>query len=188
MSLIKEALAAYARRDFLTAKEKFLPLAQMGSEAAFLYLGLIYEHGGHGVPRDCASAIKWYERALNEAKATEAALGLGRIYYFGHGVPVDYARAHKYYALLENDNNPIALLMLGRIYEKGSGVPQDIDRALALYKRSTKTGNILARRTWGALEIRSRSITRGLFLSWSGFILQKLYSYFQPTNKRLRSC
>lgn len=93
----EDGKAAYERRDYKTALEKFHSAAQQGDAKAQYNLGQIYRNG-LGIPRDNAEAVKWYRLAAQQGHA-KAQNNLGMMYYSGQGVPRDYVRAHVWFSL-----------------------------------------------------------------------------------------
>jgi hypothetical protein len=67
-----DAEAAYARGDFVTAFNIWLPLAERGSVQAQLNIARMYERG-EGVAQDKQTAQEWYRRAA-EQHAQDAAM------------------------------------------------------------------------------------------------------------------
>ena len=187
MTPLREALSDYRRGLHASAEKKLTPLANLGSRSAMLGLAMLYERGGNGLPRDYAAARLWYARAL-EAGATEGGLGLARLNFFGHGSAIDYEKSLRLYKILENDGNPIALLMLGRQYQRGLGVDADLLKARAYYALSAKKGNVNARRALGVLEIWHGNPIRGLLNCWQALIARAFYFLTSRSDKRLRNC
>jgi len=152
-----------------------------------LALGYIYERGGQGVNRDFVAARHWFERALVEANSVEAALALGRYYYFGLGVCVDFRKAYLYYSKLEGDQHPVALYRLGIMSEKGKGTLQDVARARNLYQRAAKKGHIYGLKNWAVLEIKRGNIPVGLAL-WGVAIIRGTWLHMtNPSDARLKT-
>jgi TPR repeat protein len=58
------ALAAYEAKNYVSARERFLPLAENGDAEAQYYIGRMYEKG-YGVERDDDQVRKWYRLAAN---------------------------------------------------------------------------------------------------------------------------
>jgi Sel1 repeat len=58
----EDAMAAYARGDYITALRILRPLADQGDAQAQYNLGVLYDNG-LGVPQDDAEAMKWYRKA-----------------------------------------------------------------------------------------------------------------------------
>ncbi|MBT5414723.1 MAG: sel1 repeat family protein [Rhodospirillaceae bacterium] len=67
-------------------------LSQAGDGAASSVLGLLYEVGQNGYPRDMKKAIAYYERALEQNRDFIAAR-LGYLYLYGINVPRDKEKA-----------------------------------------------------------------------------------------------
>ena len=83
--------AAYKAGHYQRAIDLWLPLAEAGDARAQEFVGILYEEG-HGVPKDVAKAIEWYERAA-ESGDMAAQFNLGRIYMNGEIVERDLERA-----------------------------------------------------------------------------------------------
>lgn len=96
-AVLKEAQAAYYRKDFATAAQGFQILANRGNARAEFFLGEMYLNGT-GVTQDYAQALK-LERAAAEQGSEEAQYTLGGMYERGQGVPQDDVQAHVWYAL-----------------------------------------------------------------------------------------
>jgi uncharacterized protein len=87
-------LDAYKKGDYVIAAKEWRPLAEQGSAAAQLNLGLLYLDG-HGVPQDYGEAVMWLRRSA-EQDNTEAQHDLGALYGAGLGVKRDYVQAYKW--------------------------------------------------------------------------------------------
>lgn len=83
--------AAYKSGYYQRAINLWLPLAEAGDARAQEFIGILYEEG-HGVPKDVAKAIEWYERAASSGDMA-AQYNLGRIYLKGELVEQDIDRA-----------------------------------------------------------------------------------------------
>ena len=87
-------LDAYQKGDYVTAAKEWRPLAEQGSAAAQLNIGLLYLDG-HGVPQDYGEAVMWLRRSA-EQDNTAAQHDLGALYGAGKGVKRDYIQAYKW--------------------------------------------------------------------------------------------
>jgi len=87
-------LDAYQKGDYVTAAKEWRPLAEQGSAAAQLNLGLLYLDG-HGVPQDYTEAVMWLRRSA-EQDNTQAQHELGALYGAGLGLKRDYVQAYKW--------------------------------------------------------------------------------------------
>ena len=88
---------AYEKGDFAGARAEWEPLADSGSAAAQLYLGLLF-YDGRGVPQDFHEARRWFQRAADQGYA-KAQHNLGAMYGAGKGVGRDYSQAYKWLSL-----------------------------------------------------------------------------------------
>ena len=71
----EDAMAAYQREDFLTARQLWQPLGDQGDAAAQFNLGFMY-YNGQGVPQDYILAVKWFRLAADQGYA-DAQFSLG---------------------------------------------------------------------------------------------------------------
>lgn len=83
--------AAYKSGYYQRAIDLWMPLAEAGDARAQEFIGILYEEG-HGVQKDTAKAIEWYERAAKSGDMA-AQYNLGRIYLKGEIVEQDFSRA-----------------------------------------------------------------------------------------------
>jgi hypothetical protein len=81
----EDGFAAVGRGDYAAARQLWTPLAEQGSVAAQLNLGLMYEFG-HGVQKDPIEATKWYRRA-EQGMATPNRSSDGAVPLTGAGTP-----------------------------------------------------------------------------------------------------
>jgi uncharacterized protein len=173
MNLMSEAMQALRCGNFLAAQDILHKLARLGSTAAFIRLGELYEIGGDGVPSDLRLSRYWYERAF-QADLAAGAAALGRMYYTGQGVPIDYEKAYCYFSKLRNSHRSGTIYRLGVMYELGQGTPKDSDLARECYRCAAKLGNVFALKNLGVLEIRNGNLIVGAIL-WGYAILKCLW-------------
>jgi len=86
------ANGTHGPQDQAAAFRHYQRAADLGNVEAQATLGLAYERGWAGVPRDIGRAVSWYEKAAQQGHAG-AELNLGLLYEKGDGVPKDPARA-----------------------------------------------------------------------------------------------
>lgn len=86
--------AAYARRDYVRAAARLVPLAERGDAEAQMMLGFMHATG-QGVPQSYDMAAFWYCRAAERGNTTAQHL-LGLAYDKGQGVPLDEVQAYKW--------------------------------------------------------------------------------------------
>ena len=89
---IEDSVAAYDRKDYVTAAKLMRVAADQGNALAQFNLGFMYEQG-QGVTQDYKEAVKWYRLSADQGYAS-AQNNLGLMYDKGQGVTQDYARAH----------------------------------------------------------------------------------------------
>ena len=121
---------AYVKKDYKTAHDLWLPLAEQGSSKAQFFLGFMYDFG-FGVEQEDSEAMKWYRLAAEQGNS-RAQFFVGLMYANGQGVSKDNQEAMKWYRLaaeqgydevniinLAKKNVPEALKIMIRDAEKG---------------------------------------------------------------------
>jgi len=88
---LEEGTAAYQRKDYATAFQELLPVAQEGNARAQQMVGNMYLHGA-GVARNDADAAKWIRLSADQGNAV-AMKALGRLYVQGRGMEQDLREA-----------------------------------------------------------------------------------------------
>lgn len=71
-------MAAYEDKDYKTAHQEWLPLAQQGELRAQSNIGLLYA-SGQGVEKDIDKAIYWFEKIADQGDA-QGYFNLGMMY------------------------------------------------------------------------------------------------------------
>lgn len=88
---------AWARQDFDTALQAWLPLAEAGDPVAQNSIGYMYRRG-FGVAFDEAAAAHWYRRAAEQG-LVDAMTNIGFMHDEGRGVERDYVQSYKWFLL-----------------------------------------------------------------------------------------
>lgn len=94
---LRAGQVAFAKGDYETSLEEWLPLAEQGHVVAQANIGYLY-NTGYGVPQNYAEAAKWYRKAAEQEYA-ETKFNLGLMYQNGEGVPADRVMALMWYSL-----------------------------------------------------------------------------------------
>ena len=121
---LHEAINSLDKKEFVTAHQLFLDLADKGIAEAQINLGMMFE-SGQGVPQDFHEALRWYRLAADQKliKAQE-----------------------KLNLLLKKAAEPQINLSLGMMFENGQGVPQDFNEAIRWYRLAADQGLIKAQK------------------------------------------
>ena len=106
----QDGVDAYNRKDYKTAYQLWLPIAEQGDAEAQYNLGVMYDDGT-GVLQDYKEAVKWYLLSAEQGDAS-AQVNLGFMYDIGQGVPQDYKEAVKWYRLSAKQGHAEAQKML----------------------------------------------------------------------------
>ena len=91
----EDGVAAYERKEYVTAVKLFRVSADQGHAKAQSNLGSMY-YNGQGVTQDYKEAVKWYRLSADQGDAA-AQYNLGDMYENGRGVTRDYVRAHMWF-------------------------------------------------------------------------------------------
>jgi len=108
---IRDAVEAYDKGDFAAALAACKSAAEQGDANCQNFVGALYARG-KGVPRDEATAAKWFRRAADQGDAY-GEFNLGSAYEHGHGVPRSDTEAAKWYLAAANQHLAEAQLAIG---------------------------------------------------------------------------
>ena len=113
-----------------------------GSAAAQVTLGQMLLDG-HGMKRDAAAALRWFEIAA-KAGDLDGINMLGRCYENGWGILIDRNKAKEQFQKAAAKSHPWAQFNLGMLLLHDSGRVGDVATALALFVHSARQGNAKA--------------------------------------------
>jgi TPR repeat protein/transglutaminase-like putative cysteine protease len=106
-------------RNYKEAEKWFSLAAEQGSAWALMNIGLLYTHGGDGLPQDYGKAIDFFRKAA-EGGNVEALYNLGWAYEQGLGVPADRQRAIEWYSKAAGKRDTLALNRLDTLSKRVS--------------------------------------------------------------------
>lgn len=129
-----DAARAYAKGDFLTARNIWQKLAEADDAQAMNNLGVLYDQG-QGVEPDTGRALHWFARSA-KAGHPSGMSNYGRMLEQGRGMPANPAEAARWFDLAARQGQPEAQYNLGLLYERGRGVQRDSKAAAAWYSRA----------------------------------------------------
>lgn len=101
-------------RNFKEAEKWFAMAADQGSGWAQMNIGLLYSHGGDGVPLDYGKAVDWFRKAADNDDSY-AKYNLGWAYEAGLGVAKDREQAIEWYRKAADQGNQQARSSLDRL-------------------------------------------------------------------------
>jgi clan AA aspartic protease (TIGR02281 family) len=153
----KAGMAAFARRDYVTARQEYLEAALDGNPLAQNNLAYLYLHGLGG-PVDLSGALDWFARAAELGQAN-AQCSLADMYETGEAGVVDYAKALYWYRRAAVSGFFIAQYSLGLMLEAGRGTAPRPVEALAWYLLATQAPPAPTNRYYGE-EYRKAVKTR----------------------------
>jgi uncharacterized protein len=151
---LKDARAAFDRRDFATAFKLMQPLAEQGVPAAQSALGWMYA-SAKGTSLDRKEAMKWYQRAADQGDA-EAQYRLGRAFENGEGIPHNGPEAVKWYKLAADQGFTKAQTRMCDLYATGWIVGLNPPEAWRLCLLLGNKGSKYAQYTLGKMYAKAK--------------------------------
>lgn len=135
---MKKALEAIQKRDYETAYELWLPLAEDGSSSAQHNIAQLYRLG-KGIPQNFKKASEWYLRAAERWHAPSQ-YNLALLFENGLGVPLNYEEARFWYRKSANQDYGVAQFNLAVMYSIGQGMDPDFVQAHKWYDIAAEKG------------------------------------------------
>jgi uncharacterized protein len=119
----QDGVDAYNRKDYKTAYQLWLPIAEQGDAEAQYNLGVMYDDGT-GVLQDYKEAVRLFRLSAEQGNIG-AKTNLGWMHDYGYGVHQDHKEALRLYRYSAELGNIYAQYNLGVMYGIGEGVSQD---------------------------------------------------------------
>jgi len=95
--------AAYRAKDYASAIQHWVPLAEQGHSAAQYHVGLLY-HNGDGLRQDYERAQFWLRTAAVQGNVA-AQYFLGHMHEMGEGAPQNFGQAHMWYNIASGNGD-----------------------------------------------------------------------------------
>ena len=114
-------------------------------------IGLIYNNGAEGVPRDRKAAFEWFTKSAQTGNSYGMYF-LAPFYEYGEVVKKDVVKAAALYRQSAYAGNRYAQYLLGRCYENGIGVFTDEREAMRWYQKAAENDFPLAEEAMQRLE------------------------------------
>jgi len=162
-SVYDDAVLAFENRDYDTALELVLPLAQQQDVDAMTLLGRIYDEGFN----QPSQALSWFKKSAELGNA-QAQVELAELYEAGDGVKKDIEQAIQWYEKAAAQDHDEAQLALGLHYLEDL---EDVSEALNLLEKSAKQGNATAQYRLGLLYLGETSIKADKTKAWYYFAM-----------------
>ncbi len=124
---LDDGIAAYNKRDYITAFNEFHSLAQSGDAKAQLLLGLMHDNG-LGTARDLSQAFYWYKQSAGRGN-TRAQYNVGEMLALGQGVDEDKKQALEWFRRSAEGGFAEAQYKLGLALSQGDTSEQNLVEA-----------------------------------------------------------
>ena len=139
VAALREAAAAYGKKEYTKALAVLTPLAEGGSARAAFSLGLMAMRG-HGIPMSTEVAERWWIKS-SKGGFPDAQYHLG----FMHHQGLRGARNPEFVAHLWNlaaaQGQGDAMYGLGFMYAAGDGVAKDLKKSLKMFTDAANLGH-----------------------------------------------
>lgn len=155
---MEDAAAAYARGEYVKARELWEDLAQKGDARAMNNLGVLFDRG-QGVPEDPAEALRWFKQAAENGHGPGMS-NYGRMLEQGRGTARDAVQAAHWFQQAADRNVADAQYNLGVLYERGEGVAASDKDAAAWYSRAAANQQINAQARLGQFYRDGRGVDK----------------------------
>jgi serine/threonine protein kinase len=163
----QQADSLYNQKRYLESIPLYSTACDKGVIEGCFSLGLMYENGQKGIPKDIVRAVEFYDKACNSGN-TDSCINLCKIYHDGNGVRKDSTRAAQLCSKACDAGDAIGCTNLGIMYHFGEGVGRNYLRAAALYSKACDAGNANGCENLGHLYINGfgvqKDIEKGLRL------------------------
>jgi uncharacterized protein len=113
---LAEGKISFQKKEYATAFNELLPLAEQGETQAQLMLSYMYIEG-LGVSINYIEAMNWLQKAAQQQDA-DAQLAIGLLYLNGLGVETDVKQAIDWMQKAAKQHNAMAEYNLGLIYRQ----------------------------------------------------------------------
>lgn len=162
------AYEAFDQGKYLTALALAEKAAAAGDPISHTLVARIHAEG-FGVPKDAATAAKWYARGA-ELGDIEAAFALGVLHAQGAGVKKSYADAARLFEVAALKGHALANYNLALLFLKGEGKPFNPVRAFGHMRYSAEQGVIAAQYDLGTLYATGEGVEPNAFeaAAWIG--------------------
>ena len=132
-------------QDYAEAMRWYKKAGELGDSNAMVWIGILYQEGGHGLEQDYSLAMKWYQKSA-ELRNSNSMYAIGYMYQEGLGVNQDYAEAMKWYKKAVELGNASAMSNIGDLYREGKGVDRNIPEARKWYQKAAQAGSEYAKK------------------------------------------
>lgn len=133
----------YADKD-IDISPREMVVALEGNVVGQNLMGLCYNEGYCGFPKNKAAAVWWFHKAAEQGDAVAQA-ELASFYVLGNGVMENYTEAAKWARKAAEQGYADAQWLLGIMYKNGMGVVRDEEQARYWWRQAAAQGHAKAR-------------------------------------------
>lgn len=141
---MESARQAAFNKNYASAFQQYMQLADAGNAEAQYLVGLFYENGWGGIQKDNKASLYWLNKAAN-AGNIQAKSTLSRKYEEGEGVKKNPRLAFKFLTEAAEGGSAIDQGRLGGIYAVGELVPRNTTAARYWLEKGAAQGDLGSR-------------------------------------------
>jgi TPR repeat protein len=134
-------------------------LASQGNAKGFFLLGVCYQTGADGFPKDFNKALQLYTK-LSGAGHIGGQHNLATMYLNGQGVPKDVQRAVNMFLKVAKQGSVKAQNLVGFMYLTGQNLPQDYQEAVKWFTKAAQQNNPTAQNALGFMYSNGYGVTQ----------------------------
>lgn len=129
----------YGLKDYDKAIDLYTRLAKTGDPRGDFKIGLFYELGDGGLPKDSVKAVEFYQKSA-DAGYDFAKCYLADFYKLGRYLPLDEKKAFDLYSEAAANGSIEGTYYVGRCYMTGTGVDKDTAEAIRYLRPCAEQG------------------------------------------------
>lgn len=167
---IEDGLRLASNGEWSEALDILKPAALEGHPAAQLAVGSMYFHG-HGLPKNEAEAMRWWQLAGQQGNAA-AAKKLAYLHYSGVGTPKNLAETRRWFIRAADAGDAAAQEAAGVMLLDGVGGLSDPQSGVAYLRKAAAGGSTIAQQLLREIEpqIAFESMARSISAAQGGKI------------------
>lgn len=149
----KVAIAQYNTGHRSEAVRMWQEHAEQGDTEAQFTLGVLYNRGDGGLPKDMIEAVHWYRKAAEQGHVI-AQYNMGILCATGTGLAKDLGAAADWWRMAALQGHADSQFNLGLFYAEGTGVTQDPSEAVKWWSMAAKQGLAAAQFNLGLMYMK----------------------------------
>ena len=151
------AIAQYNTGHRADALRMWRTHAEQGDAEAQFTLGVLYNRGDGGLPKDMIEAVHWYRKAAEQGHVV-AQYNMGILCATGTGLAKDVGAAIDWWRMAAMQGHAEAQFNLGLFYAEGTGVSKNSSEAVKWWSMAAGQGQAAAQFNLGLMYMKGEGI------------------------------